>query len=1035
MEMHGGTVRPSGSPMKGLCRAMGALVLALSCAVGTAGAGVLYEEDFEGEEPTPTMHTNSKAYRIDFQGITDQEKAEGGKSYKIDITFEDGDYFYLMFPTEKFPLGDRMEISAKVFVKEGGHAGLGHNYLVPQSREGARGATGGCTTWKLWSGPTSGWETLVMSGNELRNQGEETCHAILTNPKILGVSAETMPVYLEIEDPLYDAWYINLRFMKGRRVVMYVDDVKITSKDDREDVMARAQGAQSRFEAKREALVALLEKNVAAIEAKAGAVPAGDAPEVVRLRNAFEQSRKTWEGPPADLYGWLVRAAAVGRFDQGVEKLRIAREAGPAAGRTTDALVFAVRPIVGPDNVPAPTQPPAATMRREAIEISVCPGEIDFGSLCVYAGTDALEDVTIRVSDLVGAQEEGTAREDRVLSQLPEPWRFKIDPDNKGIEATYFKAETNVSDWTEIRTDIEKGWDGQGFEKERTGYGWYRQRLAADAEAAKLRHRYLYFQAVDEDAYVYLDGRLIHEQTERTTGLKPNELWITPFAVKLDDVWSAKKDAELVVRVYNRLALGGIWKPVYLIASDQPLTDEQMKWMVFAQQTKPLWVPERRIDASAFDPYIVQWWYRSNPDDKKGPPLFRGELLVKDPTMVVPDGQAKRNNLKYASKEMRDAATLQATSLAAGRGVQYLLIARIPSQTPAGRYTGKVKVTSGGAAVAELPIDVRVLPFRLAEPILDYSIYYRGGKLGAKPTDYAPADSEHKTDAQIEADVADMLDHGIRHPIWYASHDRILAMRKRFAIRGPVMVTYPNAPRADQTDYIEWSAKVIEALRKGGCDPVYIAGPDEPNVDKMSYTREVIENSHRFLGVKVFAAVCAPLSWENLRQHLDLAIVHAERYEGRKGVARWLGDGKTVYTYGVASFHADAVRFRRYYGLDAWKMGCDGAAPYAYQHAGGDPWDSMEWHCNFTWPTVNGRVSTVQWEGMRAAVTDVRYVSTLVEWLGKTAGAIADHPARVAAERALAAIHPDADLDAQRAAIVKHILALRKAMSSDAHAH
>ena len=74
-------------------------------------------------------------------------------------------------------------------------------------------------------------------------------------------------------------------------------------------------------------------------------------------------------------------------------------------------------------------------------------------------------------------------------------------------------------------------------------------------------------------------------------------------------------------------------------------------------------------------------------------------------------------------------------------------------------------------------------------------------------------------------------------------------------------------------------------------------------------------------------------------------------------------------------------------------------------------------------------MSTLQWEGMRAAVTDVRYVSTLVEWLGKSAGPIADHPARVAAERALAAVNADGDPDAERARIVKHILALREAMS------
>jgi hypothetical protein len=93
-----------------------------------------------------------------------------------------------------------------------------------------------------------------------------------------------------------------------------------------------------------------------------------------------------------------------------------------------------------------------------------------------------------------------------------------------------------------------------------------------------------------------------------------------------------------------------------------------------------------------------------------------------------------------------------------------------------------------------------------------------------------------------------------------------------------------------------------------------------------------------------------------------------------------------------------------------------------------DPWNSRIWNCNFTWPTVDGRIGTIQWEGMRAAITDVRYVSTLIEWLGRTAGPLADHPARAAADRALAAIDPDGDLDVEREKIIEQILSLRRAM-------
>ena len=536
---------------------------------------------------------------------------------------------------------------------------------------------------------------------------------------------------------------------------------------------------------------------------------------------------------------------------------------------------------------------------------------------------------------------------------------------------------------------------------------------------------------------MYVNGKLVFEHTERTTGLTPGELWITPFAVPLDDVWSGEDDAEIVVRVYNRTALGGVWKPAYLVASDRPLASEQLKELMFERQARPAYARERRIDGNAFDPYVVQWWYRINLEDKKGPPVFCGELLVKDPELVTPDHNQKLNKLKYISKEMHDATTLQPKDLLSGGGVQYFIIARIPADTPPGAYSGTVAVTSGDAVIADFPIAVTVLPFRLSRSIVDYTIYYRGGKLGAQPGAFAPVDSEHKTDAQLESDVADMLDHGIRQPIWYASHERILKARHAFGIRGDVFVTSPGTPRADQTGYIKWAADVVEELRAGGCDPVYVAGPDEPDVDRMAEAREQIENAHRLLNAKVFSALCVTLSWENLRRHLDLAIVgiddawNAGRAmpPGRELVAKWHSDGKLVYSYGAyASYHVKPLGFRRYYGFRTWKVGCDGAAPYAYQHVLGDPWDALALSCNFTWPTVDGRISTLQWEGMRAAVTDVRYVSTLVEWLGKTAGPIADDPARMAAEQALASIDPEGDLDAQRAKIIKHILALHGAM-------
>ena len=713
----------------------------------------------------------------------------------------------------------------------------------------------------------------------------------------------------------------------------------------------------------------------------------------------------------------------------------VCRGESPCGKASADA--FSVPPVLSTADVPDPKKPPPQSLRSGKIQMAICPGEVGLGSLCVYAGDKVLKDVTLRISDLVADKDVvAESNHDLLHLKLPASWKFRPDPKDKDETANWFRGETDDSEWPQIRTDIGKGWDGQGFEKDRVGYGWYRQVLAPSKEAAESKHRVLFFQGVDEQAWVYLNGKLVFEQTTKSTGLSINQLWTRPFAVDITKTWSGTENAQLTVRVHNSGGMGGIWMPVHLFGSDaKPLNVEQMKAFVLEQQTPRANVPEKRIKSVRIDPYVVQWWYRGEEPER------RAELLVKDPGLVVADDAKKSNTLKYPSKEIRDSPTLQPVSLRAKEGVQYYLIARIPASTSAGKYHGVVRLVDGNAVIAEVPLEIDVLPFALEESMLEYLIYYRGGKLGTKPSPFAPVDSEYKTRQQMESDVADMLDHGIRHMIWYSSVDNILHLRHKFGIKGPVCTIYPSVSDSEDTDYIKWSAAVIEQLRQGGCDPIFISGPDEPTMNNINNMVEQMEFINHQLGVDVFTAVSTRAylldQWQILRNHPFLAIVGVdEEYHKRVGapktaremVGKWRRGGKPVFSYGIASLSANAAQFRQYYGLLSWKQGVDGGAPYAYQHSSCDPWDALKFQCNFTWPTVDGRISTLQWEGMRAAVTDVRFASTLAKWLFKSAGPLGNHPARIAARKALESLDPNGDLDGQRKDLITHILALRRVM-------
>jgi hypothetical protein len=156
--------------------------------------------------------------------------------------------------------------------------------------------------------------------------------------------------------------------------------------------------------------------------------------------------------------------------------------------------------------------------------------------------------------------------------RLATSWRFATDPQNVGVKEQWFDAGRDSSTWARNRTDFECGWEGQGFPGY-TGVGWYRQSFDLPAAFAR-KHVYLHFEAIDEEGWVYLNGEAepAFEHTCASTKLAPFQIWITPFRFEATGHLLPGKPNLLAVRVYNVAAMGGIWRPVYVVASDSELT-------------------------------------------------------------------------------------------------------------------------------------------------------------------------------------------------------------------------------------------------------------------------------------------------------------------------------------------------------------------------------------------------------------------------------------------------------------------------------
>ena len=121
-------------------------------------------------------------------------------------------------------------------------------------------------------------------------------------------------------------------------------------------------------------------------------------------------------------------------------------------------------------------------------------------------------------------------------------------------------------------------------------------------------------------------------------------------------------------------------------------------------------------------------------------------------------------------------------------------------------------------------------------------------------------------------------------------------------------------------------------------------------------------------------------SYEKVGDLLN-TLVHATQPNPDEA-AKWRSRAHEIFNYANPQSSAeDPFLFRLNYGLVLWANDYDGAMPYAYQHCFGSCWNDIDDPTyrdhNLTYPTGDGVIDTLPWEGLREAVNDVRFLSTL----------------------------------------------------------
>lgn len=152
---------------------------------------------------------------------------------------------------------------------------------------------------------------------------------------------------------------------------------------------------------------------------------------------------------------------------------------------------------------------------------------------------------------------------------LPAKWKQSPDRQNVSGKERWAAPEFDDSPWAEIRVDRPGGWGRY------EGQGWYRLKFAVPPEMLRKR-MYLNFGAADEEATVYIDGEPACLNTRAAPGLGLGEIWSRPFSFACGKRLGDGKEHTIAVQVVNYWGAGGLYKPVHLVVSDEPLEPGQI---------------------------------------------------------------------------------------------------------------------------------------------------------------------------------------------------------------------------------------------------------------------------------------------------------------------------------------------------------------------------------------------------------------------------------------------------------------------------
>ncbi|NGZ08418.1 MAG: hypothetical protein CV088_03405 [Nitrospira sp. LK70] len=409
---------------------------------------------------------------------------------------------------------------------------------------------------------------------------------------------------------------------------------------------------------------------------------------------------------------------------------------------------------------------------------------------------------------------------------------------------------------------------------------------------------------------------------------------------------------------------------------------------------------QEQIEATSIDVSVVKCWFQAGGTIDRtvgGTKRLVPELLLHNPELVQVDYEHQVNLVKNLPS-IEDSERLVVFDQPKQFNQQFWITLHVPKQALPGFYTSKVRLSfdvSSRRETQQFTLQLQVLPFELPEPIIDYAMFYKGQLNSLAATQVS---IYNKSPGQMLAEFRDMREHGLTN---VAIEDDISStgptansikkMKQTVALMREAGF---NNTRMLYVDWELWASDnrshytrklrdLLTIAKQKGFNELFAYNRDEQEAEALLKGRLSFETAHAE-GVKNFVATSGK-SILKLAGLLDVIVLRRKDWRDTD-LARQVGMESWAYADPQGG-EERPFTYRSIYGVRLWAEGFDGACEYTYQSAtrkertGWNDWGHDRWRPHtMSYATRTRPIRTLQWEGWREGVDDVRYLTMLLKF-------------------------------------------------------